>query len=118
MAYITFFFIHCSSIFHPILRESHGSQEFHRTGGFDGAWPMTLAPELAKLKGCWDWWANMWRKNGQNMWVKHGKTVFAMEKTWKNPRFSPFTIPTWMVYDCFTNIIAVWFRTFHNTEIY
>jgi hypothetical protein len=54
-------FIHFSSFFHPIfihfssiLRESRGSQEFHRTGGFDGAWPMTLAPELAKLKGCWD----------------------------------------------------------------
>lgn len=27
------------------------NKEFHRTGGFDGAWPMTLAPELAKLKG-------------------------------------------------------------------
>lgn len=82
-----------SSIVHPILRESHGSQEFHRTGGFDGAWPMTLAPELAKLKGCWDWWANMWRKNGQNMWVKHGKTVFAMEKTWKNPGFHHLPFP-------------------------
>eukprot|EP00435_Cladocopium_sp_Y103_P039822 s467_g10.t1 len=27
------------------------NKEFHRPGGFDGAWPMTLAPELAKLKG-------------------------------------------------------------------
>ena len=27
------------------------NEEFHRPGGFDGAWPMTLAPELAKLKG-------------------------------------------------------------------
>jgi len=30
------------------------SQEFHRPGGFDGVWPMTLAPELAKLKGFLD----------------------------------------------------------------
>ncbi|CAK8986779.1 unnamed protein product [Durusdinium trenchii] len=27
------------------------NKEFHRPGGFDGSWPMTLAPELAKLKG-------------------------------------------------------------------
>ncbi|CAJ1446313.1 unnamed protein product [Effrenium voratum] len=27
------------------------NKEFHREGGFDGSWPMTLAPELAKLKG-------------------------------------------------------------------
>lgn len=27
------------------------SKEFHRPGGFDGVWPLTLAPELAKLKG-------------------------------------------------------------------
>ncbi|CAE7570475.1 RASA4, partial [Symbiodinium microadriaticum] len=27
------------------------NKEFHRPGGFDGTWPMTLSPETAKLKG-------------------------------------------------------------------